>query len=245
MLDPNFLSIVRCVDEGKTDAIFSNDKNNGLVSQYVQAGRRIYTFPMFTEAFCGDLIKELDHFNQSKAPKGRPNSMNNYGVLMDEVGFTRELLDPLLFNYIRPLAKSFYPNEASCLSSFRAFTVEYSPGKDTELSAHYDDAEVTLNVCLGTNSFENGDLVFDGGVRGFPKQKSDDHRLRLKHKLGMACLHLGSHIHRALHVTKGRRVNMIMWCRNPHFRLSNGCALCRKKDQFRLEPDEKKREKIY
>ena len=35
---------------------------------------------MFTAPFCQALLEELEHFEQSDMPKGRPNTMNNYGV---------------------------------------------------------------------------------------------------------------------------------------------------------------------
>lgn len=35
---------------------------------------------MFTVPFCQALLEELEHFEQSDMPKGRPNTMNNYGV---------------------------------------------------------------------------------------------------------------------------------------------------------------------
>ncbi|KPP74359.1 2-oxoglutarate and iron-dependent oxygenase domain-containing protein 2-like, partial [Scleropages formosus] len=36
------------------------------------------------QEFCRELIEELEHFEQSEAPKGRPNTMNNYGVPLSE-----------------------------------------------------------------------------------------------------------------------------------------------------------------
>lgn len=41
---------------------------------------RVYRFPVFTKDFCHKLIEELEHIELSDAPKGRPNTMNNYGV---------------------------------------------------------------------------------------------------------------------------------------------------------------------
>lgn len=41
---------------------------------------RVYRFPMFEKSFCDQLLEELEHFEQSAAPKGRPNTMNHYGV---------------------------------------------------------------------------------------------------------------------------------------------------------------------
>ena len=36
--------------------------------------------PVFTKEFCIQFIDELKHFESSSMPKGRPNTMNNYGV---------------------------------------------------------------------------------------------------------------------------------------------------------------------
>ena len=40
----------------------------------------IYSFPVFTKDFCTQFIAEIKHFEASPMPKGRPNTMNNYGV---------------------------------------------------------------------------------------------------------------------------------------------------------------------
>ena len=42
--------------------------------------KRIYRLPVFTAPFCQALLEELEHFEHSDMPKGRPNTMNNYGV---------------------------------------------------------------------------------------------------------------------------------------------------------------------
>lgn len=42
---------------------------------------RVYRFPLFEKSFCDELLEELEHFEQSSAPKGRPNTMNHYGVM--------------------------------------------------------------------------------------------------------------------------------------------------------------------
>lgn len=46
----------------------------------VSEEQRIYRLPVFTPPFCQALLEELEHFEQSDMPKGRPNTMNNYGV---------------------------------------------------------------------------------------------------------------------------------------------------------------------
>lgn len=42
---------------------------------------RVCRFPVFEKSFCEELVEELEHFEQSPAPKGRPNTMNHYGVI--------------------------------------------------------------------------------------------------------------------------------------------------------------------
>ncbi|MEE6504090.1 hypothetical protein FKM82_005061 [Ascaphus truei] len=44
-------------------------------------GKRIHRLPIFLPEFCRALVEELENFERSDVPKGRPNTMNNYGVL--------------------------------------------------------------------------------------------------------------------------------------------------------------------
>ncbi|KAI9534242.1 hypothetical protein NQZ68_014538 [Dissostichus eleginoides] len=37
--------------------------------------------PSPERSFCEPLVEELEHFEQSSSPKGRPNTMNYYGNL--------------------------------------------------------------------------------------------------------------------------------------------------------------------
>ena len=64
-------------------------------------------------------------------------------------------------DYLMSIAKLLYPEWVGLrgLDSHRAFIVKYTIGEDVELSYHYDNAEVTLNVCLG-KKFKGGDLYF-------------------------------------------------------------------------------------
>lgn len=43
-------------------------------------GTGIYSFPVFTDAFCQTFLEELDNFESADIPKGRPNTMNSTGV---------------------------------------------------------------------------------------------------------------------------------------------------------------------
>ena len=59
------------------------------------------------------------------------------------------------------MASLLYPEWVgeSGLDSHKAFSVSYELEGDHSLAYHFDNAEVTLNVCLGT-TFTGGELCF-------------------------------------------------------------------------------------
>ena len=48
------------------------------------SARNVYTFQVFTPEFCQEFIEEINNFESTDLPKGRPNTMNNYGVRLYE-----------------------------------------------------------------------------------------------------------------------------------------------------------------
>lgn len=85
-------------------------------------------------------------------------------ILLDEVGFYKKFVTPLREKYLNCVAGLLYPDWVGRgLDSHKAFTVQYKETEDVDLAQHYDNAEVTLNVCLGKD-FEDGSLYF-GGMR--------------------------------------------------------------------------------
>lgn len=170
----------------------------------------VFSFPVFTHDFCQRFVAEARHFNESDMPKARPNSMNKEGVLLEECGYYEGLLDPLLNKYLKPIAARLYPDYGGgTLDHHRSFTVKYHADGDVELAYHYDDSEVTLNVCLG-EQFEGGELLF-GSMRDCTSQTS---RYPLRHNVGTGVLHRGHHMHEAVAVDSGVRLNLIMWLRS-------------------------------
>uniref|UniRef100_A0A8B9ZGD4 2-oxoglutarate and iron dependent oxygenase domain containing 2 n=1 Tax=Anas platyrhynchos TaxID=8839 RepID=A0A8B9ZGD4_ANAPL len=93
--------------------------------------KRIYRLPVFTEEFCRAFVEELENFEQSDMPKGRPNSMNNYGVLLNEIGMDENFIMPLREKYLRPITALLYPDlGGACLDSHKAFVVKYALHED-------------------------------------------------------------------------------------------------------------------
>uniref|UniRef100_A0A672TXT4 2-oxoglutarate and iron dependent oxygenase domain containing 2 n=2 Tax=Strigops habroptila TaxID=2489341 RepID=A0A672TXT4_STRHB len=221
-LAPDFLEIVRyCTSP---DA-----RLHGLL-RYLESfsDKRIYRLPVFTEEFCQAFVDELENFEQSDMPKGRPNTMNNYGVLLNELGMDETFITPLREKYLRPITALLYPDlGGACLDSHKAFVVKYSLHEDLDLSSHYDNAEVTLNVSLGKN-FTEGNLYFgDFSQDPTPVPKY----IEIEHVGAQGLLHRGGQIHGALPIASGERWNLIVWMRSSAIR-NQLCPMCNKKPEL-------------
>jgi hypothetical protein len=154
------------------------------------------------------LLEELNHFENSGLPVMRPNSMNNYGVILNEIGFSA-FFDQFV-SFVQPLAAHFYPQEGATLDSHHTFMVQYRMAEDRALDFHYDAAEVTLNVCLG-RKFTGGSLYFAGLL---DRPETLEERFEFHHRKGVAVMHVGKHRHGANAITSGERYNLIIWMRD-------------------------------
>lgn len=172
----------------------------------------VFSFPLLTDDACEMLIEEVEHFQETGLPARRPNSMNNYGLVLNEIGLRPTL--SALQTTIHPLALAVFPREAATFDGHHSFVVSYRPDEDRGLDMHVDDSDVTLNVCLG-REFEASGLTFCGSLG------AADHRLvshKYKHQRGRALLHLGRRRHGADDIASGHRVNLIMWNWNSAYR---------------------------
>ncbi|KAH8947359.1 hypothetical protein BDL97_11G036700 [Sphagnum fallax] len=208
----------------------------------------VFTFNMLKPAFCSMMLEEVEHFEKwaqdAKVKVMRPNTMNNYGAVLDDIGM-ENMLNELMTRYLNPMAAVLFPNVGgSSLDSHHGFVVEYAMDRDLDLGFHVDDSEVTLNVCLG-KQFDSGELFFRGvrcdkHVNG---ESRPEEVLEYSHVPGHAILHAGRHRHGAKAITSGQRTNMILWCRSSEFRelkkyqrdFSSWCGECllRKKERSR------------
>jgi len=183
----------------------------GVVEELIPG--QVYSFPVFTPVFQELMLEELKNFYATGLKARRPNSMNNYGVIVNEIG-----MEPLVFamqeRIIKPLAFALFPEEGSHLQSHHSFTIRYKGGEDTHLDVHTDDSDVTFNVNIGGN-YTGCPLVFCG-LSGEP-----DHRqfkLAHQHRPGAAVLHRGQHRHGAEDIEAGERTNLVVWSYSRAFR---------------------------
>ncbi|GMI16413.1 hypothetical protein TrLO_g12303 [Triparma laevis f. longispina] len=180
----------------------------------------VYTFELFPPPFCAELVAIIDAFEATTLPRRRPNTMNNYGLVLTEIGL-EAYATSLLERIIAPLSARLWPEEvfSTSLDAHHTFCVEYRAeelGKgDRNLDMHHDASEVTLNVCLGRGEFSASGLRFCGE---FGKADHRQSKLQLQHSLGRAVLHLGRHRHGADDIASGERVNLIVWARSSAFR---------------------------
>ncbi|KAM9961216.1 hypothetical protein ACTFIR_004053 [Dictyostelium discoideum] len=171
---------------------------------------RIYSFRIFTMEFCTKLLEEMENFKNTGLPTARPNSMNNYGAVLDEMGFT-EFFKQLREDYLSLFTSILYKDyNGEKLNSHHAFAVQYKMDKEKELGFHYDESDITVNLCLGSE-FTGGSLYFKGIL---DKPETHNEYFEFKHVPGVALIHIGVHRHGALGLTSGERTNLILWLRN-------------------------------
>lgn len=174
---------------------------------------------LFTANFTEHMLEELDHLQSLGIPLRRPNGMNRYGMILDDVGF-EHMLRGLVNKFIRPLAEMLFPDVvgAGDAQEHYAFSIRYAENEDVELAKHRDQATATLNLCLGRN-FEGGDLKFFGNgasignglVHGVSSTFDVETQDTVRFRTGLAVFHRGQHQHEALPLVEGVRTNIIIW----------------------------------
>lgn len=193
----------------------------------------VISFECLTPEFCDMLMDEVKNYQASGLPQRAPNSMNNYGLVLNEVGM-RPFFTAFLEGYLRVIGARLFGNDedragtvgdealgtddwgGSSLSSHHSFVVQYSPDRDRHLDMHVDECDVTFNFGLtDTGSFEGSDLAFCGMVSS-PEHRR--HTLTYKHVKGRCVIHSGKQRHGALNITAGERASLIMWTKSEQFR---------------------------
>ena len=100
--DARFLELQKEISDG---ASVKTLLDKGLLQKEVDG---VFSFPMFQLDFCDKFLEEVDNYFASGLPVRRPNSMNNYGLIVNEIGLEPSITH-LQQNYILPLARLLYP----------------------------------------------------------------------------------------------------------------------------------------
>lgn len=232
MLSPKLLDVLQLLRAGPTHAAEAARALSALCEE-VSPG--VWAFECLELAGCEALLAECDHFEETSAGAHleRPNSMNKYGIRLDDIGMDGAMSE-LVRQLMVPLATALFvghpeADASTSLDMHHAFTVSYEPGKDRGLDMHIDgNSDVTLNICLGRPDFVGGDLVFCGDYAADTHRRASavvsDHRGMLPgsviHRRGVALLHAGKRRHGAAPILEGERVNLIVWARSSRYRRS-------------------------
>ena len=210
------LTYLSSISPNSSSSSSSSSPNSSFVQEVTKG---VYSFPFLTNEASGMILKEVQHYmkycGEHDLPIHRPNSMNNYGIVMRQMGLHELILD-LQVNYLHPISAELFPLHSNGgFSSHHSFIVSYSTDKDTHLDMHTDDSDVTFNICLGNEGFTASGLTFCG-IRG-----QSNHRkfsCSYQHHIGHAVVHLGEQRHGADVITSGERHNLIIWNKNEAYR---------------------------
>lgn len=191
----------------------------------------VYSFPLLSKTFCRKLcsyVSSLTSYLESSSQKP-DNPIRSCYRDLDNLGLG--WLNDLVFHLIlKPISAQLYRDtdlEGGDLDWRHGFIAAYS-GKPTtskprqRLVPHTDDAEVTLNLCLG-DKFDGGDLNF-WGVRG--DQTAGKFVGEYQPEVGRAVVHSGRHLHEVTEITSGDRFALIQWARSWGSTRKEICPCC-------------------
>jgi len=217
-LHPDLVSVVEaCEEAARSGRRVPEETVRALLQPAGAPG--VWRLPMFTEHFCTLLLEELAHYERSGIPLRRPNGMNRFGAILDQLGLSRSL-QHLTRRYLRPLGQMLYPwlIARGDADEHYGFVVRYKLGEDLALAEHADASVLTLNANLGYPGFTGGALAFRGtrGVDEQPRAVPASHVDFSLFQVGDAILHLGGQYHAALPLESGERVNLVVWCFAKH-----------------------------
>ena len=183
----------------------------------------VFSFPVFASDFCEKLLEEGKHFERSGMPIGRPNTMNDNGLLLFDLGFYETFLDVLLAKRVAPVSKALYgdldPYEvcdddseigceskrrnyknapgASSLDHHRSFLVRYEPGTSCgpkDVDLAYHRDDSEITLNVNLGgAFEGGDLLF-GGLSTDTATNARTSLNPVFHKPTVGVLHRGSQV---------------------------------------------------
>jgi len=168
------------------------------------------------------------HCRSNNLPFARPNSMNKYGVLLPKNVLNTDELTEFFKNLF--CDKSIENRFNFKLDSQRVFTVEYGTGKDSDLDLHFDDSELTANICLENEDENDGKLFFQKRVQNgehFDECFFDQIE-------NYAIVHEGKFVHSAENSQKNR-MNLIVWMRDSEVR-GKLCKMCGEVPDLSDEP---------
>ena len=127
-ISPELRSAVAALEAAATSG---GGVNESIVRELLRSTNvpGVWSFPLFTPTFCELLVEELQHVEASGIPLRRPNGMNRYGAILDQIGLEQSM-EHLSRRFLRPLGQMIYPwlVAATDADEHYAFVVRYKLG---------------------------------------------------------------------------------------------------------------------
>ena len=149
-IDPRLLRAVSALE--RAAAVGGVVDESELRSLFTPAAKGVWRFPLFTPLFCEKMLAELRHAEASGVPLRRPNGMNRFGAILEDVpgGVSfEESLRYLTRRHLRPLSQMLFPwlVAAGDADEHYGFVVRYKVGEDVSLAQVRDKATATPSPC--------------------------------------------------------------------------------------------------
>ena len=202
----------------------------------------VYSIPLLTPEFCNILRTTLRELSQLAETNDFAHLQLGRRVIdLDTIGLGW-ITDLLFHMYIKPISQHLFAqteklvasdsDSSSILLDWRqgyvaGYSAQPSESKGAtrhRLVPHTDDAEVTLNCCLGEENYEGGSVEFYG-LRG-TEEEGQLIGVARRPNVGTALLHSGRHLHAVESVSKGDRYALIIWTRSWMNIRSVACPCC-------------------
>ena len=168
-----------------------------------ELGHNIIEFPLFTDAFCTELIELAE--SQGEWTIGRHEFYPTNDMLIQSLGLG-PAYDRVINEFVAPLATWYWTLEGEGWDQMdhETFIIRYRPDKQGQLSIHHDHSHYTIGVKLN-DEFEGGGTFFPKyGVNAMPKRN------------GNAFMHPGmiTHRHGGRPVYSGTRYITVSFIKN-------------------------------
>ncbi len=193
------------------------ERKDEWINKYIAAGIRtgdidlvvdelgpdIYGFPLFTDAFCYELVEQAE--KQGKWTTARHEFYPTTDVLLTELGLD-EMYHQVLQTFCHPIPRKLWRLEGTHWDNMveENFMARYRANEQQLLSIHQDYADYTFTVGLNSG--------FDGGGTWFVRQK-----ILANPKSGYCTLFpCITHPHGGRPTVKGTRYIVVSFCRRHH-----------------------------
>jgi len=166
-------------------------------------GPEIYTWPIFTEQFCKDIIEEADY--QNKWVSDRHPNYPTTDFHLNDIDFN-DVNYKILSKYAFPVVKHIWGLTGNMWDGpeikTESFLAKYSPDAQGHLDSHIDNSQYTITVALNEG--------FEGGGTFYHRQET-----LIKAPTGNICLFPQvSHKHSGRAITSGTRYIIVSFCKS-------------------------------